>query len=261
MSLPEYARPPVVEVALAVEFGHDLAFRALHTREIADAWVDVVPIVLERPHLPRMTVEDDGFGMLEQLLDAEEWPPRLWMQNDTGEHVVQVQHNRLVVNWRKGDLNKGTYPRYKRVRPRLVEAWERLEGVCDDLKIGRPSPYLCEMQYLNRMRDEQGWRSPEDTAKLIAPWHGLGDSQFWPSSHMSSFGLHCHFPDEREGWLSVDGWADSDELELQLTARGRALAEDLPSALGFFDVAHEWIVRGFTEVTTETAHKIWDRAR
>ena len=78
-----------------------------------------------------------------------------------------------------------------------------------------------------------------------------------------------HFPQDREGWLTIDCWTshspldDSDDssppMFLKLTARGEAESADFNSALGFFDVAHRWIVEGFTEITTSEAHKIWRR--
>lgn len=48
-------------------------------------------------------------------------------------------------------------------------------------------------------------------------------------------------------------------MMLNLTARGHALSNDLESALDFFDVAHRWIVLGFTAVTSSEAHSIWGR--
>jgi uncharacterized protein (TIGR04255 family) len=43
-------------------------------------------------------------------------------------------------------------------------------------------------------------------------------------------------------------------LQIQLTARG--YSQNLPA---WFDSAHEWIVRGFAELTTPRAHEVWRR--
>ena len=270
--LPEYDRPPVVEVALAVEFEQAIAFRSLDLGRIADAWADSLPRAEERPMLPRMESPDDELvdDLLDTLFDIEEpvRPPRLWLQNDEGDQVVQVQRDRLVVNWRKE--GSGDYPRYKIVRDRLQDAWHRLVGVCSDLGYDTPIPELCEIQYINHIGMDQGWSSPQDTAKLIVPWRGIKNPSYIPSNHLCQFSLHCHFPEDREGWLNVDGWTTStptDEdpnamrMVLNLTSRGHALSEDFDSALDFFDVAHVWIVQGFTAITSPDAHDTWRRSQ
>ena len=263
--LPEYARPPVVEVALAVEFEHAVNFSALDLGRLAAAWADTMPNAEERPLLPRMGFPSED--LLDTLFEIEETannPPRLWLQNGAGDRVVQIQHDRLVVNWRKGQLGE-PYPRYEAIREMLQDAWQRLIAVCADLGRAKPKPSLCEIQYINKLGPEQGWNSPQDTEQLIVPWNGIEDNSLLPSDHLCAFQLHCHFPEDREGWLEIDGWtaggSEAMAMTLNLTSRGRALSEDLESALDFLDVAHVWIVRGFTAVTTPEAHAIWRRTR
>jgi uncharacterized protein (TIGR04255 family) len=49
-----------------------------------------------------------------------------------------------------------------------------------------------------------------------------------------------------------------DVLILDLTARGPAKL-DGSDMEDWFDLAHEWIVRGFTDLTSALAHKRWGR--
>ncbi len=264
--LPEYDKPPVVEVALAIEFKQSVNFSALDLGRLAAAWEDTLPHAKERPLLPRMGLPPSE-GLLDTLFEIEETasnPPRLWLQNESGDHVVQIQHDRLVVNWRKGDLG-GEYPRYVTIRKSMQDSWHRLAAECAKLGHNEPIPFLCEVQYINHLGEKQGWNSPKDTPRLIVPWSGMGDDEFLPQDHLSGFGLHCHFPEERDGWLTIDGWTsdlpESIMMALSLTSRGRALSEDLDSALDFMDAAHVWIVRGFTAVTTKEAHQLWRRTQ
>ena len=270
VALPEYERPPVVEVALAIEFEQAVGFRSLDLGRLAAAWADSLPRADERPLLPRMESPDDDLvdDLLDALFDVEEpvVPPRLWLQNDVGDQVVQIQRDRLVVNWRKE--GSSGYPRYKIVRDRLQDAWRRLLCVCNDLNYDAPIPDLCEIQYINNISMDQGWNSPQDTAKLIVPWQGIDDKGYFPSNHLCQFSLHCHFPEDREGWLNIDGWTTSAPTDddpnamrmvFNLTSRGHALSDDFESALDFFDMAHVWIVQGFTSITSLEAHDIWGR--
>ncbi|MXW94837.1 MAG: TIGR04255 family protein [Acidimicrobiaceae bacterium] len=270
VALPAYERPPVVEVALAIEFDQAIGFRALDLGNLAAAWADSLPVADERPPLPRMEWLDDDLvdDLLDALFDDEERvaPPRLWLQSSAGDQVVQIQRDRIVVNWRKE--GSGDYPRYEIVRDRLQDAWRRLIQVCDDLNQDAPEPNLCEIQYINNIGIDEGWKSPQDTEKLITSWQGVDDNSYIPSKHLCQFSLHCHFPDDREGWLNIDGWttsaptdddADAMRMVLNLTSRGHALSNDLDSALDFFDMAHVWIIRGFTAITSPEAHDTWGR--
>ena len=269
--LPEYALPPVVEVALAIEFEQPVKFRSPDLGRLADAWSGW-PVVEERSVLPPMDPPGDDDDLLDDLLGAligdDDPPPRLWLQNHAGDGVVQIQHDRLVVNWRKGDAG-GLYPRYDAVREQLQDAWGRVTAVCTELDLDQPIPSLCEIQYVNHIASDYGWTAPKDTEVLMVPWRGLGTSKFFAANHLTQFRVHSHFPEDREGWLTIDCWtshsspSDPDDyspvMSLNLTARGRAESGDFKSALDFFDVAHRWIVEGFTAITTSEAHKIWKR--
>ena len=46
---------------------------------------------------------------------------------------------------------------------------------------------------------------------------------------------------------------------LELTARGAPLGEGITGVLAFLDLGREWVVRGFTSMTTPVMHKEWGR--
>jgi len=48
-------------------------------------------------------------------------------------------------------------------------------------------------------------------------------------------------------------------LLLELKATGPSSSTDKKAMLDWFDLAHEWIVRGFTDLTAAEAHKLWER--
>ncbi len=56
------------------------------------------------------------------------------------------------------------------------------------------------------------------------------------------------------------GWRKPDNAPiyvLELTARGAPTGIGMEGAQSFFDVGHDWIVRGFRDLTTSDMHKIW----
>jgi hypothetical protein len=56
------------------------------------------------------------------------------------------------------------------------------------------------------------------------------------------------------------GWRKPDNAPLfvlELTARGAPVGASIEGAGLFFDVGHEWIVRGFKDITTSAMHNAW----
>ena len=122
--LPEYARPPVVEVALAIQLDAAIGYRSLDLAGIASHWAKEYPNVEERTPLPMMGFDSDTPDVTLDVSDETE-TPRLWLQNNAGDRVVQLQQDRIVVNWKQGSNDK-TYPRYTSIREALLDAWQRM---------------------------------------------------------------------------------------------------------------------------------------
>jgi uncharacterized protein (TIGR04255 family) len=53
---------------------------------------------------------------------------------------------------------------------------------------------------------------------------------------------------------------NKDILMIDFTARGPGRS-DWSDMEAWFKVAHEWIVKGFTDLTTPEAHRRWERER
>ena len=158
--LPAYDRPPVVEVALAVQFESEIGYRSLDLAAIAARWADTLPVVSERAPLGPMAVELESPPVAFKMSDEAE-TPRLWLQNEEGSRLLQLQQDRLVVNWRKRPEDT-PYPHYRTIRGTLVEAWERLSSLISRLDLAIPAPSICEVLYVNRFEGEAGQDSPGD---------------------------------------------------------------------------------------------------
>lgn len=108
---------------------------------------------------------------------------------------------------------------------------------------------------------------------LLAPWSGTYSDDFLPEPEDGRFGVRYRIPDPSTGQpigrLYVNGasmaqgtagWRASEAgYVLQLFARGKPLGEGLEGALAFMDLGHEWVVRGFSSITTPSMHHEWGR--
>ena len=260
-ALPEYGRPPVTEVVLTVQLDDAIGFRSLDLAAVAACWAEDLPDVQERDRLPRLGTNPDDLEMTLDLAEMHE-TPRLWLQNESGDHVLQLQQDRIAINWSKNEADED-YPRYETIRAFLVEAWQRLEAKLDDLGLTMPPPSVCQVMYVNELGASQGWSSSADTAKLISPWDGSMSDHFLPLDRHEGLFMHFHLPGD-QGWMNINGrTADLDEriFVLTLLSEGWPPSPDLGGVLEFMDLAHEWIVKAFTSVTTEEAHREWRRVQ
>ena len=46
---------------------------------------------------------------------------------------------------------------------------------------------------------------------------------------------------------------------LNLTARGEPLGDGVNGAFAFLELARDWIVKGFDELTRPEMHRVWER--
>ena len=239
----------MTEVALTVQLDDAIGFRLLDLASIANAWAEDLPDVRERPHLPRFYGSED--------VETPE-TPRLWLQNLAGDRVLQLQQDRIAVNWAKAETGD-EYPRYDTIRAFLVDAWHRLEAAVDDLGLTMPLPDMCRLRYANELGASQGWMSDLNTVNLIAPWKLTMSDSFLPM--VSGLIMHFHLPEHR-GMLDISGWHSEEDLfTLVLESEVWPSAPDLDGVIEGMDLAHKWIVRGFASATTPEAHSLWERVQ
>lgn len=265
--LPKFNQPPVVEVALSLMFEPLSGFRAAHFGHL---WVRYPDLTITEDQ-PELNVPTE-----EPAAPAPPPPPRFelmqlpriraWFRTENGTQLLQIQHNRLVYNWRKGDTSE-PYPSYEVVRHRFDEVVEKFKAFLKDENLGTIRPMQCEVTYVNHIVGEHGWPHSK-VAEVTRLWAEPSTGGFLPPVEDVRFLARFVIPDASGGFLgrfSVDlqpAYLVSSGLQvlaLTLVARGKPLSNDLPGAGRFLDIGHEWIVRGFTEITTPEMHKKWGR--
>lgn len=262
--LPEYDNPPVIEVVFGIQYKELDKLKAPHIGLIWEKigkddypeCQEVPPLVhvLETygstPTPPRLTIEALKLPPL----------PRLLFVSSGNNHLVQIQRDRFLQNWRK--LSQDVeYPRYSALFPRFVNGLKIFSEAIEDLGIGRLEPNQYELTYVNHLVQGEGWDDLSDIGKVFRGFQCQADDRFLPEPEEVSWRRNYRFPEEK-GRLHVSmQQAVSNEtqvplLVLNLTARG--FDDDLAS---WFEIAHEWIVRGFADLTGPEIQKtIWKRS-
>jgi uncharacterized protein (TIGR04255 family) len=272
--LPNFENPPVVEVALSVQFEPLPALKVAHLGHLWSAFREDGFTRTEdhgnlesvhEPFDPRVYAQGLGIGIKFRSLEVPP-VPRVWFLNDAGTELIQVQQDRFIHNWRKAG-NDIDYVRYPHVRERFVKSFDRFEAFVAAEKLGQVKPDQCEVTYTNQMVSGEGWETQGELDRVFTFWRS-GDSGFLPPPENASVAIRYLIPDDKGkpiGRLHVDlqpAFRKSDfvpMLILNLTARGAPLGRGPGGVMDFFDLGREWIVRGFAGITTSSMHSEWRR--
>ena len=262
---PKYERPPLVEVALSVQFDRLEAstlhlglvwreFRGRFTRieekpELAAVYERFGPL---RKHVPTVRLED---GLRHSL--------RLWFLNELGSELVQIQRDRFIRNWRKTD-DEVVYPRYDSLRTSFVDDWDVFsEFVAKDI-METLTPNQCEVTYVNIIEDV----NPGDIGQVLACFGDTDPESYLGAPESADFQFRFVVKNEdNEPWgrlhiVAAPAVRSKDSrpvIRLSLTARISPQTPDRRGLLAALDAGHESVVRGFTSMTTHKMHTLWGR--
>ncbi len=271
--LVTFKQPPVTEVALGVQFSEsvvDLEVLAAYSAQLSRDFPkrqQLEPLAPARevfgaePSAPTFTIE---------LVPAYVMP-RTWFLSEDERHLVQLQGDRLIVNWRKRDPSD-TYPRYARLRPNFEERLSELRGCLADARRADPAVSLVEVTYVN----ELAWPDvrPGDVhpplSRVLRAFRDEGGTGFLPRPEDAMLQSRFRISDPETGTdpagrlhTALQPAFRAEDLTpiyiLKMTAHLVMQMSDDAGIVRALDLGREWVVRGFDEVTSTELHGIWGR--
>lgn len=269
--LPDYKKPPVVEVAASVQFTNIPKLDATRLGLLWSRFRNDYPNTDQRSPLPvtRETPGVDKERPIRLSMETAFPAPRLWFLNNDGTRLVQVQSNRLIVNWRRLETND-SYVRFTRLRTALEEAMLRLSAFLQDEQLGTIEPDQVELTYVNHIPAGKKESRHEPLSRFLR-WSCGATDALGPEAEEDDVSFRTRYSmsqdEERPArlYLELDSaWSSPSQIPIyvmNLTARGAPSEPDMNGVFSFLDQAHGWIVNGFTSVTTSEAHKLWERTR
>ncbi len=258
--LPEFDNPPVVEVAIGVQFRPLPGLRGLSLAPLQAVWRDAYPISQEQqPLMPVIEGDPQGVGQLQlSLLPVP--VVRQWFLSESGNELVQVQPDRLLVNWRAGDPAE-KYPRYRHMRSMFESRFAELARFAKGQGFGDLDVVQAELSYINVIQ-----LGREDLGRIetfLKGWSGTPGHHLDPPEE-ARVTLTYLVPDV--GIPPVRLYVEVSPAQLTtgervlfftLTIRGNPGGRSLDEALKFLDEAHSHLVRSFAELTQESMHALW----
>lgn len=154
---PTFRHPPVVEVALGVQFE---PIDGLRIADLARYWEQVrgrLPDWSQHPRLPHVAEVFGPPGSSTAQIGIELGPPmvragRSWFSSEDGQCLQQVQDDRFVCNWRRYQDPTATYPRYKtHHRPQFFSDLDDFEKFVAERDLGPIQPDHVEVTYVNHV--------------------------------------------------------------------------------------------------------------
>lgn len=124
------------------------------------------------------------------------------------------------------------------------------------------------MTYVNHILQEKGWDKICDVGEVFPgfAWR-LGGEHFLPNPDAFNWRTRFALPNHQGRLYTKIDTAKRDEddhpiLRFELTVRGIGTDKSLEGMRAWFDIAHEWIVRGFADLTTSHVREnIWRQIR
>jgi uncharacterized protein (TIGR04255 family) len=255
-SFPDYANPPVIEVVCGVGFASLPDFKAVHLGLLWERFRKEFPRVEEQAPLA-MPLEQFGVlrGAPSELQFVEVPPlPRVWFLDEKGNGIVQVQRDALLHNWRKLD-EADRYPRFKVVFAEFMDYFGRFSDFVRANELGALTPAQYDLTYVNHIFPGDHWHHGDPLNSVFPDFQWRQEKRFLPVGYEAAqWKTAMRLPDE-SGRLHVSiqtGFKRPDNaplIVLEMKARGMSKSPSVDAMTKWFDVAHEWIVRGFADIT------------
>lgn len=254
--LPSFKKPPINEVVFGCQFEQLKDIKVTH---FGDLWNRLKQDFPKVEHaLPIANAE----GLVPE--DQETGLPfvRTWFINNSDSRLIQFQPDRFYYNWRKKE-GESEYPRFEEVFGCFERYFKILGCFVAENNLGVFAPKVWELTYTNHISVDQS----HSLSEIFKDLHWtLGRDRFLPTPSNPVWAATFNMPHEA-GSLVVkfgNGRVQGEERKVQvleLAARGFVEDSSDRAREDWFSLAREWIVRGFTDLTSDEAHRFWEREK
>jgi uncharacterized protein (TIGR04255 family) len=267
--LPDFTNPPLNEVVLSIQFASLTGLRSAYIGLFWERIRSEYPSVSEQAPIQAAY---ETFGIPNQVRPSVQIEmlmtpplPRYWFERPNAPDLLQIQHDRILHNWRQQTDNSRVYPRYEAVKASLEREVAVFQKWLSEEGVGKIEPNQCEVTYINII--PTGEDKHEHLERITPLWAGAfsaSHSNALERAHVQTTFLFS-VDDTPAGRVYVsfqpsilpsDG---SPIFRMEVTARGRPRGESLADAISFLDLERDQVVRTFAAVTTQEMHKLWGR--
>lgn len=244
--LPAFDRPPVGEVVFGVGFDPIPNFRLPH---LGLYWATVKE---DYPHCSHA----QPLGPFEHIIDPETGlpVPRVWLIHKDDDRLIQIQSNWYYFNWRRMSAAQ-EYPHYEHIKLLFMERLIHFYNFLSHEGLDQPEPKECELTYINSIPKGQGWETIADMENIMPDlrWRDRNE-RFLPEPHKILWHTSINLPEDT-GVLNIKFQSATQKtsgeptFRLEMSARGIGKDHSFDGVGVWLELAHEWIIRGFADIT------------
>jgi len=249
--LPSFVSPPVQEVAFGIKFA-DLGLKTVHIGQFYEAVRNDFPNTDDLA--PYVDESDFGFQLI-QLPQLR----RVKLMSSDGQNTLQIQGNRIIFNWVKSTKTT-IYPRYPSVYRSFRTYWDTFAKFAKETISSELNLLAYELTYVNELKKSStSILTSTEEAIQVFRWNDIKRETIGEPSNLN-FALNFELPNGLgKAVVSVNPAKRADGEEVLLFILKCAGPANVQPPDVWFAMAHEWIVRGFAELTSAAAHKQWER--
>jgi uncharacterized protein (TIGR04255 family) len=262
--LPEFKKPPLNEVVVGVQFESPQGYRKILAKEVWDIFREEYPTLQEQAPLPPSfeTFGPPHFsGNRAAMFSLSTQAPhdRFWFLRTEEDELIQFQQDRFLHNWRtRSQIQE--YPRFESIARKFYDEFNKLSNYMSAIGSQRLNINQCEISYFNHIKLDP------DSNKDFSAWlNFLSFTKNQPDDFSIVFREVIKSNDDKpHGRLYVEAALaylpdGNDVILLTFSVRGAPSSSGIESAMNFFSMGRNIIVRRFAQLTTEQAHKKWER--
>lgn len=255
--LPDYETPPVIEVVCGLVFDKIEQLKGPH---FGLFWKKVRQDYPKCEHAFPLGFKPESFDLINNLPS-----PRIWFIEKEDNKLIQLQNNIIFFNWRKVRMEE-PYPRYRTIIENFKCILKELQEFLEEESLGSISPASCELTYINQIPKGSGWETLSDINKVFPDLNWRSEKKrFLPQPIHIDWKITFPLPDD-QGRLKIslqNAERSSDNCPvflLNFTAQGLGGKKSMDAVWEWFEVAHEWIVCGFSDLTgNKVQEEVWGR--
>ena len=254
---PHYKSPPVIETAIALEYGPVAGLDLYRLMRLQDRWAAEYPRVSDVPGAPPTPVDE----LTQEMFFIGEPPKRIWAAAADNGLLVQTQSDRLILNWRKPET-VDPYPGYEVTRPEFIRLWSLLQAFLQDSGLATPIPTMAEFTYVNSVELDEG-ETPEDVLVMLREPESPLPGRERKARFQFIRAIEPSEADPYTAQVHVTGetqpTADASRQRLLFTVVARVLLNaenDAPA--GAVDAAHGLATYTFSKIVSPTKQAKWN---
>lgn len=253
ISLPKYKNPPINEVVFGI------SFNPLHKMKAAHIGLFWEIVKKEFPWCKQAPI----IGSIDDIVELETGLPLpiTWFINEGVDHLIQIQKNKFFLNWRKKEK---AYPHFDEISKIFFKQHESFYNFIYQNDLGSIEYKSFELRYINHIPKGEGWEDIKLISDLFPDitWEN-NKKRFLHDPEAIIWQAVFNLPEDKgklfiklqPGIRSID---KHQLIILEITARGISNDKTDEGLTEWFNMAHEWVVLSFEDITSDEVQKdIW----